>query len=64
MLGADGVSRYSGARRGIGHQGALGAPRGVGWLFGVSEGVRGCRVIRGVLGGWQGLQVLRGQKGY
>ena len=39
--GAGRNSRYSGARRGIEHQGALGVPRGCRGPFGASGGVLG-----------------------
>ena len=47
--GAGRDSRYSGARRGMGHQGHWEAPRGVGGHY------RGVWVCRGCIGGWQRL---------
>ena len=65
VLWAGSDSRYSGARRGIGASGALGAPRGCNGCYGVSEGVgvywgagRDCqyswarRGIGGIRGHW------------
>ena len=54
--GPEGVQVTSG---GIG-----GVSKGVGAVLGVAVGIRGCRRVRGVLEGWEGLYVLRGQKGY
>ena len=48
--GDDRDSRYSGARRGIGHQGHWGLLGGVGSHYGVSGGHQGCRECQGVLG--------------
>ena len=50
VLGAGRDSRYSGARRGIGHQGVLGAARGCWGHYEGLRGIRGCRGIKGVLG--------------
>ena len=50
-----GDSRHSGTSRGMGHHGALRAPRGLGDVEELFWGHQGCRGCQGVLGAGRGL---------